>query len=318
MTPSQGNASLPLASSLSHPPPLPGFSLSVCMIQGARAAGLPPPVPPPMGTGVRARCCCHQPARWRSWTRCEPAEHGAPRTRQLPNLSSRMRRNCPRGARRIAPPFKGPFLPVPPCLREPGTEPRGPRLPDALPSGGAECAAADSWVTAAMPGMWLPPPKWRPAARAGSITGGVTGSVASDPAREGRKRHLGLGWEEPGSPECHRCPILGPPVLSRHLGMAARQPPTSRPSRLLLVPACASAVSPHRSRPRRDTGMGTVWPRCPGGRRRPCPWAALSCGPTAPKGKLDGCGMQGRSSPAGSRSPHHAHPDARASHCPSS
>lgn len=70
----------------------------------------------------------------------------------------------------------------------------GPWPRDALPSGRAERAAADSSVTAAMSGMRTPPSKWRPAARAGSITG----SVASALAHDRRKRHPGLGREGRG------------------------------------------------------------------------------------------------------------------------
>lgn len=117
-------------------------------------------------------------------------------------------------------PLKGLFLPVPCPPQEPSTEPQGPWPCDALPSGGAERAAADSLVTAAMPGMWTPPPKWRPAARAGSITG----SVARALVHQGRKMLPDWdGWK----PQEPSCPIPVPPVLSWHPEMSVRQPAAS-------------------------------------------------------------------------------------------
>lgn len=118
-------------------------------------------------------------------------------------------------------------LSVPWSPWELSSEPRGSWPRDALPfpSGRGPTSATDSSVTAAMPGMWPPPPKWRPAARAGSIV--------SAPARKGRESSPGLGREGPGNPQCCPAPAQH---LSWHLGVALEQPPTSHPSCPFLVP----------------------------------------------------------------------------------
>lgn len=90
---------------------------------------------------------------------------------------------------------------VPPCPLEPvGAQLRAPGVVATrcshFPFRQGPTSATDSSVTAAMPGMWTPPPKWRPAARAGSISS----SVVSAPARKGRERPPGLRGEGPGNP----------------------------------------------------------------------------------------------------------------------
>lgn len=98
---------------------------------------------------------------------------------------------------------------LPPCPLEPvGAQLRAPGVVATrcshFPFRQGPTSATDSSVTAAMPGMWTPPPKWRPAARAGSISS----SVVSAPAHKGRERPPGLRGEGPGNPKC--CPSPSP------------------------------------------------------------------------------------------------------------
>lgn len=72
----------------------------------------------------------------------------------------------------------------------------------------------DSSVTAAMPGMWMPPPKWRPAARASSISG---------PQGKGK-----FSWPREGRGVLS-CPSLAPLMLSWHLGVVPGHPPNLSP-----------------------------------------------------------------------------------------
>lgn len=193
--------------------------------------------------------------------------------------------------------------PVPLCPRDPtGAQHRALGVPSCAmlfpPAGPNE--ATDSSVTATMPGMRTPPPKWRPAAQAGSITS----SIASALARKGGKRHSGLGWDrggctgraweprEPSLPQPSPCRAQPAPRNGRKAAANLLPIPSSHP---LLVLVRARAVSPEGSWPQGDPRMGMIQPRCPVGRHWSCPQAALGPSPTAlaPKGKLGCCGMQG-------------------------